>query len=99
MSDQSRHLETINTTLRQHPTNNSILVSLWNITAGDHDIVQEKARVGTILPRVGHFSLRQGRIQPLGLDDGDQSIVGGFEGREVDGLADEVGKFLQGWEN
>lgn len=38
-------------------------------------------------------------MQPLGLDDGDQSIVGGFEGGEVDGLTDEVGEFFQGRES
>lgn len=98
MSDQSRHPGTVDTALCENPTNNRILVAIWDIPTGENHIVKEKSRVWAVLAGVGHFVLRQGRMQPLRLYDGDQSIVRSIVCWKVNGIADKVGELLQGWE-
>ena len=88
VSNQPRHLGAINPALREHPTDNGVLVAIRDIAAGDNHIVQEESRVGTVLAGIGDLFLRQRRMQPLGLNDGDEGLVGGIIDGEINGIAD-----------
>lgn len=88
VSNQPRHLGTINPALREHPTDNSVLVTIRDITTGDNHIVQKESRVGTVLAGIGDLPLRQRRMQPLGLNDGDEGLAGRIVDGEINGIAD-----------
>lgn len=89
------HLRTVQPTLRQHPTDNRILISLGDVPARHDDIVQEQPRVGAVLSRIGQLALRQGSLEPLRFDNGDQGIVRIVKGWEVDCAGHEVGEIRQ----
>lgn len=88
VSNQPRHLGAVNPTLREHPTDNGVLVAIRNITTGDNYIVQKESRVGTVLAGIGDLPLGQRRMQPLGLNDGNEGLVGGIVDGEINGIAD-----------
>lgn len=98
VSNQPRNLGAINPALREHPPDNRILVSIRDIAAGDNHIVQKESRVGTVLAGIGDLPLRQRRMQPLGLNDGDEGLVGGIVDGEINSITDQMGEFFQWWE-
>lgn len=89
------HPGTVKTALCENTANNCIFITFRNIAAGDRNIVEEEARIGTVLSRIGDFSLGERRMQPAKLDNGNQGITGRFICRKVDGVGQQVGEFGQ----
>lgn len=92
MRHHLRHLGTVQPTLGQHTADDGILISLGDVPARHDHIVEKQPRVGAVLSRVCELALRQGGLEPLRFDDGDQGVVRIVKGREVDCAGQEMGE-------
>lgn len=88
----------VDPTHRKHTTDNGILIAVGDITAGHSDVAEEETRVRAELARVQELVSRDGRLQPLRADNGDQRVAGLLVLGEIDRGGDDVRELLDGRE-
>lgn len=88
----------IETALGHDTADDGIFIALWDITTGDHHVVQEESGVRAVLAHVGEFFLGERGMHPVWLDNRNQGVFGGVELGKVNGHGHDMAESREVWE-